>query len=171
MSDRSSAQRGEERETIGAVLGRTPSGVFILTVSDGDGRETGMLASWVQQASFEPPAVTVAVNKQRYLNDWLARSPQMALSLIARSQGALVKHFARGFEPDQSAFEGLETSAGQTGLTVLKDALGYLEGTVTGQMETGDHVVYLLEITGAGASERLDELEPMIHVRKSGFRY
>ncbi|MGH7200022.1 MAG: flavin reductase family protein, partial [Planctomycetaceae bacterium] len=68
------------RRQIGPVLGRTPSGVFILSVSDGDGRETGMLASWVQQAAFDPPMLTVAVNRARYLHDWLSRAPRMALS-------------------------------------------------------------------------------------------
>ena len=50
-------------QAIGAVLGRVPSGVFILTASDGQGKETGMLASWVQQAGFDPPCDTVAVNQ------------------------------------------------------------------------------------------------------------
>ncbi len=40
---------------IAQVLGRIPSGIFVLTVGDDTGRETGMLASWVQQASFDPP--------------------------------------------------------------------------------------------------------------------
>ena len=31
-----------------AALGRIPSGLFVLTLRHG-GRETGMLASWVQQ--------------------------------------------------------------------------------------------------------------------------
>ena len=50
------------------VLGRTPSGVFILTCSDGAGHETGMLASWVQQASFDPPMLALAV--EQYVGDW-----------------------------------------------------------------------------------------------------
>ena len=56
---------------IAPVLGRIPSGVFILVAGDGTGRRTGLLTSWVQQASFEPPQVTIAVNKSRYLIDWL----------------------------------------------------------------------------------------------------
>ena len=62
MSDHSPSETVPNADAIGPVLGRTPSGVFILTASSGDGQETGMLASWVQQASFDPPAITVAVN-------------------------------------------------------------------------------------------------------------
>ncbi len=65
----------QQSENLGAVLGRTPSGIFILIAGDGQDNTTGMLASWVQQASFEPPQVTVAVNKKRYINEWLAKSP------------------------------------------------------------------------------------------------
>ena len=38
---------------IAPVLGRIPSGIFILTIRHAD-QETGMLASWVMQAGFEP---------------------------------------------------------------------------------------------------------------------
>jgi len=159
------------RETMGAVLGRVPSGVFILTAGDGEGNETGMLASWVQQASFEPPMVTVAVNRKRYLNDWLEKNPQVVLNLVGESQTQFLKHFGRGFEPEQPAFEGVETVRGELGISVLADALGYLEGKVVGQVEAGDHMVYLLELTGAGKSDAIETEKPMVHIRKNGFGY
>ncbi|MCH7990421.1 MAG: flavin reductase [Planctomycetes bacterium] len=159
------------RETIGPVLGRIPSGVFILTASDGNGHETGMLASWVQQAAFDPPMVTVVVNRKRFLNDWLQQEPKVALSLIGESQTEFLKHFGRGFEADQSAFEGLNISRGANGLPILADAIGYLEGNIVSKTEAGDHVVYVVEITSAGAGEKLDEEKPMVHIRKNGFGY
>lgn len=160
-----------DRDTIGRVLGRTPSGVFILTATDGQGHSTGMLASWVQQASFEPPAVTVAVNAKRYLNDWLKASPKFGLNLVAEGQGVFLKHFGRGFEPDQPAFDGMQTAKSPLGLPVLTEAAGYLEGTVTGQMEAGDHVIYLLQIQHAQAGDQISETKPMVHIRKNGFGY
>ena len=164
------SDNAETREAIGRVLGRTPSGIFILTAADGNGKETGLLVSWVQQASFEPPMVTVAVNRERYLHQWLQDAPQMAINLIAESQSNLLKHFARGFEPGQPAFTGLEIRRGATGVPVLAAALGTLEGRVAGQFEAGDHVLYLLEISHASLGEAINE-RPMVHVRKSGFRY
>ena len=165
------AAHSESRESIAPVLGRTPSGIFILTAADADGRETGMLASWVQQASFDPPAVTVAVNRKRYLHDWLQERPQLALNLVGESQSDLLKHFGRGFEPDEEAFEGLDVVRGVTGLPLLAMALGYLEGRVTGRIDAGDHIVYLLEIEAGGGSSSLDDQRPMVHIRKNGFNY
>lgn len=161
----------EDRDAIGRVLGRTPSGVFILTATDGQGRSTGMLASWVQQASFEPPALTVAVNAKRYLNDWLKASSQCGLNLVADGQHEFLKHFGRGFEPDQPAFEGMETTESQLGLPILTKAAGYMEGTITGQMEAGDHVIYLVQIQHAQADDQITETKPMVHIRKNGFGY
>lgn len=159
------------REIVGPVLGRTPSGIFILTAADGRGNETGMLASWVQQASFEPPIVTVAVNRKRYLHEWLDEAPHIALSLVGESQRNLLGHFGRGFEPGEPAFEGVNVARGRNKLPVLADALGYLEGRIETRVESGDHVVYFVEITGGGAGPALTDEKPMVHIRKNGFNY
>ena len=160
---------GEARDAIGRVLGRTPSGVFIMTAIDGQGRSTGMLASWVQQAGFDPPSLTVAVNAKRYVNDWLKASPKLAINLVGEGQSKFLKHFGRGFEPDQAAFEGIAIAESRLGLPVLADAVGYLEGTITAQMEAGDHIVYLLQIEHG--QELLTDVKPMVHIRKNGFGY
>jgi flavin reductase (DIM6/NTAB) family NADH-FMN oxidoreductase RutF len=171
MADTPTTQPAPLREAIGKVLGRTPSGVFILTCTDGAGRETGMLASWVQQAAFEPPMVSVAVNRKRYLHDWLSAAPRVTLNLLGESQGKFLKHFGRGFEPDEPAFEGVATSRTAGGLPVLSDALGHLEGLISSVTEAGDHRLYLIEITSAAAHDELATTKPMVHIRKNGFNY
>jgi flavin reductase (DIM6/NTAB) family NADH-FMN oxidoreductase RutF len=162
---------GHIRETIGAVLGRTPSGLFILTARDPDGHETGMLASWVQQASFEPPAVSVAVNKRRYLHDWLRDAPHVVLNLVGETQKKFLGHFGRGFEPTEPAFEGINVTRAANGLPALADALGWLEGHVCGQVDAGDHTLYVIRITAASRGPALETERPWVHVRKHGFNY
>jgi flavin reductase (DIM6/NTAB) family NADH-FMN oxidoreductase RutF len=159
------------REIIGAVLGRTPSGLFILTACGPDGAETGMLASWVQQASFEPPTLTVAVNRKRYINDWLKPQSAVALSLLGETQKQLLGHFARGFEPGAPAFEGIDVVRTPAGCPALATALGWLEGRVTAHLDAGDHLVYSIGLTAAGSSDALESERPWVHVRKNGFNY
>ncbi|HAA88643.1 MAG TPA: flavin reductase family protein, partial [Verrucomicrobiales bacterium] len=53
-------------ERIGPALGKLPSGVYIAT-STLDGEEVGMLASFVEQAGFEPPTITAAISAGRRL--------------------------------------------------------------------------------------------------------
>lgn len=156
---------------VASVLGRIPSGLFILTARNADGDETGLLASWVQQAGFDPPTVTVAVNQSRYLNDWLAESPRVAISVVGESQKQYLGHFGRGFEPGESAFEGLDIARTSGGLPVLADCLGWLSGDVTGSVDAGDHRVYAVTVTESSAGPRLADEKPWVHLRKNGLGY
>jgi len=158
-------------QAVGQVLGRIPSGVFILTAADAEGRETGMLASWVQQAGFEPPCITVGVNHDRYLNGWLEQNPYVALNLVGDGQFEWLKHFGKGFEPDEDAFSEIERTHTPQGVPVLTGALGYLAGSIIGQVATGDHTVYVVQVESAQLNADLPELKPMVHIRKDGFRY
>lgn len=156
---------------VAAVLGRLPSGLFILTARGPEGEETGLLASWVQQASFEPPVVTVAVNKSRYLNDWLKTTPRAAISIVGETQKQYLGHFGRGFEPGDTAFEGLDIARTSNGLPVLIDCLGWLAGEVTGSLDAGDHMIYALRITESSAGPRIADEKPWVHLRKNGLGY
>jgi flavin reductase (DIM6/NTAB) family NADH-FMN oxidoreductase RutF len=161
----------ELRETLAPVLGRVPSGVFILIAGNSAGAQTGMLASWIQQASFEPPQVTVAVNRSRYLNEWLVTGSPVTLNQVAKGDNLLFRHFGKGFDPGVDAFSGVDTMTGQNGLPVLLAAMTSLEGNVTDRMETGDHVIYLVTLTHAHQHRNPGDLDPFVHIRKNGFSY
>ena len=155
-------------DAIAAALGRLPSGIFILTVGLQD-KSTGMLASWVQQAGFEPPTVTVAVRRDRYVSDWIAESGRFTLNQVAAGQKALLKHFGRGFAPDEPAFEGIPLFEDRPHGPILAESLAYLVADVVGSIDGGDHRVFLGQIV---EGKRLDhDAEPMVHVRKSGLHY
>jgi flavin reductase (DIM6/NTAB) family NADH-FMN oxidoreductase RutF len=150
-----------------AVLGRVTSGIYILTIRSGE-RATGMLASWVMQAGFDPPMVTVAVKHGRYVCDWLSEGKPFVLHVVGESQKSLLKHFAQGFEPGQPAFEGLDTKECSRGVPVLTAALGYLECEPVGHTDSEDHRVFLGKV-GQGSITNLEK--PMVHIRSSGGRY
>lgn len=151
-----------------AVLGRVPSGIYILTIGTGS-RATGMLASWVMQAGFEPPMVSVAVRLGRYVCDWLTEGQPFVLNLVGEEQKEFLKHFGKGFEPGAPAFEGVAISHCARGVPILNTALGHLECEPAGYTDSGDHRVFLAKI----ARGRLvnDQLKPMVHIRKSGANY
>lgn len=152
---------------IAPILGRLPSGLFILTARRG-ALETGMLASWVMQAGFEPPMLTVAVSLKRYVNEWLTPDAPFAMNLLAADQRKLLAHFGRGFGPEEPAFSGLEIERTPEGLPILTDALGHVECRVRGDVASGDHRIVLAEIT-SGRLHR--EAEPLVHVRNNGLKY
>src|SRR6266542_1498351 len=109
MTHPPTAHAADHAESLAAALGRIPSGRFVLTLRHGE-NETGMLASWVQQCSFDPPQVSVGVNKQRDALEWLTDGAPFVLNVIPEGGKALVAHFGKGFEPGQPAFTGLEVA-------------------------------------------------------------
>jgi flavin reductase (DIM6/NTAB) family NADH-FMN oxidoreductase RutF len=156
-----------ESRNFDPALGRVPSGIYILTIGSGE-RATGMLASFVMQAGFEPPMVTVAVKLGRYVCDWLTEGQPFVLNLVGEGQNQFLKHFGKGFEPGAPAFEGLSISHCARGVPILKDAMGYLECEPDSHVDSGDHRVFLARVVRGSLH---NDVKPMVHIRKSGAGY
>lgn len=154
-------------DSLAAALGRIPSGLFVLTARGGD-RETGMLASWVQQCSFDPPQLTVAVRKGRSVLDWLADGAPFVVNVIPEAGKGLVAHFGRGFEAGEPAFDGLEVRRGGETPPVLLASHAYLACRVVARHDAGDHVLVVGRVE---AGEVLHHGGPITHVRKNGLKY
>ena len=154
-------------KALAAALGRVPSGLFIVTVRHGRS-ETGMLASWVQQCSFEPPQLTLAVNRERPILAWLAAGTPFTVNVLAEGQKQLIAHFGKGFALGEPAFEGVDVLRPIDGAPALAAALAYLDCRVTALVPAGDHV---LIIGLAVAGRVLSEGRPTVHVRKNGLHY
>jgi len=158
----------EIRNTIGKALGRVPSGVFILTARSGN-ESTAMLASWVQQVAFEPPAVAVSIAKDRPVGKMIRESGLLALSVIGEGDTTLMKRYARGVKAGEDAFAGMKTSRTPTGLIVMNDSIAWLESRVINVCDFGgDHELIIAQVT---AGQLLREGSAFMHQRGSGFHY
>lgn len=157
----------EESAGLYAALGRLPSGVYILTIGRGDDA-TGMLVSWVQQAGFEPPMLSLAVKKGRPLSERLEAGEPFAINVVAEGQTKFLKHFGKGFEPGEPAFEGVELATTAVGVPALAEAIAVLECRVATAADASDHRVLVAHITG-GSLRSPDA--PMVHIRKRGDHY
>ena len=152
---------------LNSALGRVASGIYILTAGTGE-RATGMLASWVMQAGFEPPMVTVAVRQGRYVGDWIAAGEPFVLNIVGENQKSLLGHFGKGFEPNEPAFEGVAVQPCGRGIPVISECLGHLECEPTSHVDSGDHRIFLAKVVRGALP---GEGQPMVHVRKSGANY
>jgi flavin reductase (DIM6/NTAB) family NADH-FMN oxidoreductase RutF len=150
-----------------SALGRVPSGIFILTCR-GPAAVPAMLTSWVQQCSFDPPMVSVAVRKGRDVAEWLTDGAAFALNILAEGQKELLGHFGKGLPLEQLPRSGERVHRPQELAAVLHDALGVLHCRVAGRCDAGDHHLILGRVIGG--SLHSDE-RPMIHVRKNGLNY
>jgi flavin reductase (DIM6/NTAB) family NADH-FMN oxidoreductase RutF len=157
----------EAGKALAAALGRVPSGLFVLTARHGEA-ETGLLTSWVQQCSFEPPQVSVAVRRERPVLDWLTPGSAFTLNVLSEGQTALLKHFGRGFTLEQPAFVGLDIERSAGAAPVLSAALAVLNCCVASRLPTGDHELLIATVFGGrlqGAGR------PYVHMRKNGLSY
>ena len=154
-------------EPLAAALGRIPSGLFVLTVQRGD-IETGMLASWVQQCSFNPPLLSLAINPKRDVASLLTPDSLFTLNILEDTQTDMIVHFGRGFPLNEAAFTELEVIRGQSNGPILAESLAFLTCQVKSRHSAGDHDLFIAQVIDG---RMLDEGHPMVHVRKSGSHY
>ncbi|GMV98126.1 MAG: flavin reductase [Phycisphaerae bacterium] len=157
----------DHKQQIGRSLGLIPSGCFVLTARAGE-RATGMLASWVQQAGFEPPAVSVAVRSGRPVQQLIEASGRFVLNLVPEERGPMFKHFGKGFAAGEPAFTGLAVREIPEGV-VVEACAAYLACRLMNHVDSGDHRIYLGEVV-AGGTLRSDP-RPYVHIRADGLKY
>ena len=156
------------------ALGRLSGGLYIVTArqQDGDGVRSGaMVASWVSQASFDPPGLTVAVAKDRAIEALMQVGDRFVLNVLGEdNHQPLLRHFLRRFPPGADRFAGVNTLEGvAAGGPVLADALAFLGCRVAQRMEGPDHwIIYAVVEEGNVADTTATTA---IHHRKVGNHY
>ena len=156
----------QDAEAIGVALGRIPSGCSILTVTSDD-VSTGVLVSWVQQAAFEPPSISVCIKKGRPVGDLIRSSRRFLLNIIGEDTAPMFKHFGRGFSLEEDAFGGLNTQPTDYG-PLLLDCVAQLGCQLVHETPVGDHDIFIAQ-TVAGIVR--EDAKPYVHLRKSGLSY
>ena len=156
------------------ALGRLSGGLYVVTASQGDGeslRRSAMVASWVSQASFSPPGITVAVAKDRAIEALMQVGDQFVLNILREdNHQQLLRHFLKRFPPGADRFAGINVlEAEAEGGPVLGDALAYLGCRVEQRMEGPDHwVIYAVVEQGNVADANA---MTAVHHRKVGNHY
>jgi len=151
------------------ALGRLVGSLCIVTTKK-DELAGAMLASWVSQATFNPPGITVAVAKERAIESLLYTGNSFVLNVLPEGKHiGLMKHFLKPFAPGEERFAGVDTEDAINGCPILKDALAYVECTIANRLECGDH--WLLYAIAQQGKLLQSEGVTAIHHRKSGTHY
>jgi len=131
------------------MLRKIPHGLYICGVKDGDD-VNGFTASWVTQASFQPPLIVSCVRQDSKSHAMIKASSVFALSILGAEQKELAQAFFKPQRRVGNKFEDVEFRLGETGCPIILDALGYVECQVIGTVEKGDHTVFVAEVIAAG---------------------
>ena len=149
-----------------AALGKIPSGLFVVGAVD-KGERIGMLCSFVEQAGFKPPMVSLALGVDRLLNQLLQEGGLFSLNILGKEDSKLLSTFASGRGQDPfGSFPLIENSHN---LPQLAGALAWMACRPCGSVAAGDHVVHVAEVL-QGCLHR-EGSEPMIRLRKNGLSY
>jgi len=165
---RTPRQVAAESDRTRQAAGRVTNSLCVLTARGEDGQNLGMLTSWVSQASFTPPGLTIALEKNQPLEILMPSTGGFVLNILKEGRN-LRRHFQRTQMTGEDVFDKLETETATNGCLILTEALAYLECTVENRMDCGDHwllyaVVHrgkVLDATGVTA----------VNHRKSGSQY
>jgi flavin reductase (DIM6/NTAB) family NADH-FMN oxidoreductase RutF len=154
---------------IGAALGRVPSGLFVISWRSDD-RDRVMLASWVMQAGFEPPLVSLAVAPSREFLTAVRGGAPFVINALAASQRNLLARFGKPIAEGDDPFDGIPMHRIADDLAVIDGAASWLACRMVGEamVNGADHVVVVARVETAGGTAAV---EPLVHIRKNGLRY
>jgi len=155
------------------ALGRVIGSLCVLTASKGKDENNirgAMLASWVSQASFSPPGLSIAVAKDRSVDSLLQIGDSFALNILSEKDfKEPLKRFTISFSPGEDRFEGLNIKLTPNEQIIIPNSLAWLDASVKERMECGDHWVIYAEVLH-GNILKSDSLTA-VHHRKTGATY
>ena len=134
------------------LLRKLPHPINICGVKDGEDIN-GFTLSWMTQASFKPPMVVIGVRQDSRSNAMIQASQVFTVSFLEKGQEHqdLAEKF---FKPQKQVGDKLgdvDFYLGEsTSCPIISSALGYIECSVKGQLDQGDHTIFLGEVIATG---------------------
>jgi flavin reductase (DIM6/NTAB) family NADH-FMN oxidoreductase RutF len=130
---------------LAAALADLTTGIYVLTVRDGE-RRHGMSSSWVTQVSGDPPLLMAAVDRRHFTHGIIERTRCFALNVIGRHGRHLEDYFYSSASRRPDNLEAVVWDESPAGLPLLRDAMLALECRVQDRHVAGDHTLFIAAI-------------------------
>jgi flavin reductase (DIM6/NTAB) family NADH-FMN oxidoreductase RutF len=144
------------------TLSNWASGVTVVTSRAGDDVR-GMTASAFCSLSLDPPLVLVCIDKSAIMHDFVVKSNNFAINVLAREQEDVSRACASRRVEESRRLEGIPYHEEATGSPVLDHAIAYLDCRVENAFEGGDHTIFVGRVEAAGARDG----EPLLYFRSA----
>lgn len=154
---------------VAASVGSIPSGLFIVCAKDpkGEGID-GFLGSWIQQVSFDPLLVSLAVKSGRPAADYILKGEVFTINVVGEHDKSFLKHFWSGYQEDVNPFKELSYRIEQGGV-VLESAKSAMICQLKETSLPGDHNLVVAKVIDGVVNEQ--KAKSSVHLRKSGLDY
>jgi flavin reductase (DIM6/NTAB) family NADH-FMN oxidoreductase RutF len=157
-------------DTRATSVGHIPSGLFIVCAQDQHTKAVeGYLASWVQQVSFEPLMISLAIKPGRPACDLILQGNVFTVNVIGDHDNAYMEQFWSGYDPEGNPFDKLDLRRGESGGILLEAAKSAMECRLHSSARPGDHLLVIARVLKCHVLN--DLAKPLVHVRETGLTY
>lgn len=138
------------------VLWSMPGGLYVVGTRAG-GRRNLMTISWATQVAMDPKLVGIGVEVGALTHELLTEGKVFALSLLPRSQRAVVRRFAKPVTESSvddvsgaGMMQGEPVRGATTGAPILDNAVSWLDCEVRHVLVLGSHSWFVGEVVDCG---------------------
>ncbi len=123
---------------------------------DSEGKANIISLGWCMTTSFKPPMMAISVGKTRYSHKLISESREFVLAFPSEEMGKEVLYCGThsGRKVDKFKETGLvAVPAKRVRPPLIEGCVANFECRVVGEIETGDHTIFVGEIVAAHISE------------------
>lgn len=145
------ADPGEYDRLRRRVLWQLVNGLYLLGTSFREEKNL-MTLNWAMQVSIRPKQVAVSVEATAVTHRLLSEGGCFALSILDRSERALVRSFVKParHDPEQQKLNDVAYTTKTTGAPVAAAAVAWLDCEVRARLSCGSHELFVGEVVDAG---------------------
>jgi len=133
-----------------------PEQVAIAIARNGRDKYNPITLGWAMQASHEPPMWAISVGLTRYSLEVIRQAGEFVLAFPSEHQENETMLFGThsGRSVDKLAEAGTRTRrAARINCVLMEDAVANFECRVAGELESGDHVIFVGEVLASYVNE------------------
>jgi flavin reductase (DIM6/NTAB) family NADH-FMN oxidoreductase RutF/DNA-binding IclR family transcriptional regulator len=129
------------------VLGQYPTGVCVVTATQGDGSQAGFVVGSFTSVSLDPPLVAFFPDKKSSSWPKIEAANHFCVNILSADQEHLCRQFASKLD---DKFQGVPVRHGATGAPIIEDVVAWIDCELESVTEAGDHYIVLGRVRELG---------------------
>ncbi|WP_411142676.1 flavin reductase family protein [Streptomyces sp. x-80] len=143
-----------------SLMAEFPTGVAIVTATEGEGQPRGMTCSALCSLSIAPPALLVCLRRESPTLDSVKSSASFVVNLLHEGSRKVAELFGSG---DPKRFEKVRWTGGAAGPHMVGNAHALAGCTVRSLLNAGTHTIVVGEVVYAW---QLSDRAPLLYGRR-----
>jgi len=135
-----------DKDALRRACSKFATGIAVATVVGTDRAPHGLTVNSFASVSLVPPLVLFCVDHASAILPHFRANTYFGINILRQTQKDVSVHFSR---KGHDRFNGVEWSAGRTGVPLLPGALALLECKVSQTVEAGDHTILIGKVVHA----------------------